>query len=745
MDPPSPELVRTLTDLGLATGRDLQRARARVRRLGRGLPVYDSLWIDALVRQGTLTLFQSRLLETKRSMELKVAPGIVLESPRHLDPCLSDYFARDARTRQQTLVLQFQASPHDGDACEARLEKSIQTLAPFRERLTAATLGYHREDNRFAVISPAVSGQSLGRLLVRRGRFSESVVRALLRELAGELASVEGSFVHGDLRLSNVLLGKHGQVSLLHWGILTSLVPTVTIHTRLPVDAYDGLAPERIDAAVEGRTSVTTVSDIYACGCLIWQLLTGRPPFTISDPLVKIAAHRQRQIPDVRTLAPDTSAPLAHLVRRMTSREPHRRPQSFQEVLSTLESPHRPARRRLKQFIHTFESAAPRAPSSPPAKRLPLGTSALVVTAGSLALAFLAWNRSLVGLPPLPTVDAAVSTPMVPVEPATSAGRIQEPPSSAIALALPLPDRDGIVRLESGGTYHGGTIKASGDVTLIGDPESPPMILVQDDPLVLQARRLTLQNIVLRVKAGDRESAAINVVAQELVLRRCHLHEESRGSASPLIEWSFANSADPHAGRLLLSETSLDVISAAITVRQPLSAALLEHVYKQGPGSLLDLSAGVRAGMKVPLILNNCTFRESGPLVRFREPALLSRSGRLSIQGEGSVCGLATGTALVEFIGPHAPRRWEPHVEIVADGLIVPPKLTPFGQRDESSQVLRPLESNDVTIDGLLTGTFRFQAATDADPPSVVIESLPFRLSSEIPGADRSRLLAPLR
>src|SRR5262249_54100044 len=93
-----------------------------------------------------------------------------------------------------------------------------------------------------------------------------------------------------------------------------------------------------------------------ALGCLLWQLLAGRPSFPGGDPLIKIAAHQTRSIDDVRHWAPDTPPALADGIRRMTAREASQRPEHLQEVLELWDGPGRTGRTRLARFRRRFES-----------------------------------------------------------------------------------------------------------------------------------------------------------------------------------------------------------------------------------------------------------------------------------------------------------------------------------------------------------------------------------------------------
>ena len=94
---------------------------------------------------------------------------------------------------------------------------------------------------------------------------------------------------------------------------------------------------------------------MYALGCVLWQLLAGRPPFPGGDPLVKLRAHQARAIDDVRKWAPDTPAALAEGIAWLTQRDPAQRPAHFGEVLERWGPPRRRGRRAVAGFLRRFE------------------------------------------------------------------------------------------------------------------------------------------------------------------------------------------------------------------------------------------------------------------------------------------------------------------------------------------------------------------------------------------------------
>ena len=94
-------LRESLVRLNLCSERDFRRCRRRVRRLARGIPAFDFVWIDALLHAGVLTPFQAKVLESSPPEVLRVGPCVLLGplGPRRV---FRDLFGPDTwRLRQR--------------------------------------------------------------------------------------------------------------------------------------------------------------------------------------------------------------------------------------------------------------------------------------------------------------------------------------------------------------------------------------------------------------------------------------------------------------------------------------------------------------------------------------------------------------------------------------------------------------------------------------------------------------------
>lgn len=163
----------------------------------------------------------------------------------------------------------------------------------------------------------AIDGTDLGSHCAAGDRVER--LRRVLPSLLDALAFLHAhGVVHCDLKPSNVLVARDGTVKLLDFGVLAELSSSTHDAAVAGTPAY--LAPERI----RGEPA-TPATDLYALGCTIFEVLTGRPPFVGTTSTV-LAAHASEPPPRVLDLAPDIPEDLDALCRALMAKEPSERP-----------------------------------------------------------------------------------------------------------------------------------------------------------------------------------------------------------------------------------------------------------------------------------------------------------------------------------------------------------------------------------------------------------------------------------
>jgi len=138
-----------------------------------------------------------------------------------------------------------------------------------------------------------VRGRTVGEELRRLGPLPAARAEHMVRQAAAGLAAahVEG-IVHRDIKPDNLLLTSDGFVKVADFGIVRFVDDATTTLTSAGhiVGTSQFLSPER----VLGQPA-KPASDVYALGCVLYQLLTGRPPFVSENPASPVA-HRSSAI-----------------------------------------------------------------------------------------------------------------------------------------------------------------------------------------------------------------------------------------------------------------------------------------------------------------------------------------------------------------------------------------------------------------------------------------------------------------
>ena len=236
-----------------------------------------------------------------------------------------------------------------GDQTAEELLPRLQALAAAADRLTTEhllpILRADRDGGRIWAAARWLEGRTAAAWMVHHGRFPPDAVLEIARAMtAGLLVLEEAGLCHGDVAAQSLLLTGRGGVALLQPGLRPILRPEEGYaHADLQPEAYDYLAPERIAAGA----SPDTAGDVYACGCLWWHLLCGRPPLAGGDSLAKLRAGHAATIVDVRRFARAAPGLLVETIAACVRREPAERPGSIAQLAEMLGRPARNTRQAL--------------------------------------------------------------------------------------------------------------------------------------------------------------------------------------------------------------------------------------------------------------------------------------------------------------------------------------------------------------------------------------------------------------
>ncbi|MCX4235633.1 protein kinase [Streptomyces sp. A15ISP2-DRY2] len=174
-------------------------------------------------------------------------------------------------------------------AASARFRLEAQTAARLSHPYVVAVFDFGAWDDRFYLVMELVEGRSLAQELTASGTLGADRVATIAAQAAAGLAAAhrEG-IVHRDIKPGNLLVDAQGTVKIGDFGIARFVDdPSSALTTAgqiVGTSLY--LAPER----ALGRPA-SAASDVYSLGCVLYQLLTGRPPFQGESATITLHQH----------------------------------------------------------------------------------------------------------------------------------------------------------------------------------------------------------------------------------------------------------------------------------------------------------------------------------------------------------------------------------------------------------------------------------------------------------------------
>ncbi|MFI1651928.1 Stk1 family PASTA domain-containing Ser/Thr kinase [Streptomyces avidinii] len=166
-----------------------------------------------------------------------------------------------------------------------------------------------------------VSGCTLRDVLRERGALQPRAALDILEPVLAALgAAHRAGFVHRDMKPENVLIGDDGRVKVADFGLVRS-VDSVTNTTGSVLGTVSYLAPEQIENGV-----ADTRVDVYACGVVLYEMLTGSKPHLGGTPAQVLYQHLHEDVPPPSAAVPGLPAGLDELVAHATARNPELRP-----------------------------------------------------------------------------------------------------------------------------------------------------------------------------------------------------------------------------------------------------------------------------------------------------------------------------------------------------------------------------------------------------------------------------------
>ena len=315
---------------------------------------------------------------------------------------MSRVFTATERALGRTVVVKVIAPGLAGGVSAERFGREIQLAASLQQANIVPLLSAGDAGGVPYYTMPFVPGESLRGRLASGSPLSVSECVGILRDVARALSYAHArGVVHRDIKPENVLLS-HGAAVVTDFGIAKAVSAARTesgdstltqAGTSIGTPAY--MAPEQ----VAGDPKVDHRADLYAWGCLAYELFSGAPPFVRDTPQRVLAAHLAEDPAPLAVRRADLPSSLANLVMRCLAKDPAQRPASADEILRDLDAVFTPG-----------AASAERPPSGGgrvARRNLIIGAAAATVIAATAFVAI--WNRGRSTGSPAVALDRSIA------------------------------------------------------------------------------------------------------------------------------------------------------------------------------------------------------------------------------------------------------------------------------------------------------------------------------------------------
>src|SRR5262252_5091742 len=258
------------------------------------------------------------------------------------------YRARDTRLERTVAVKVLPSHLSSSPEIRQRFEREAKTISQLSHPHICALYDVGREGETEYLVMEYLEGETLSDRLARGALPSEQTLR-FGQEIADALDKAHRQgIVHRDLKPGNVMLTKSG-VKLLDFGLAKAMAPPVQTSgvTSLPtvmgsanenltaegtiLGTFQYMAPEQLEGHdADART------DIFAFGCVLYEMATGRKAFTGGSQASLISSIMKEEPAPISVTAPTTPPALDRVVKRCLAKDPEDRWQNAADLKSEL-------------------------------------------------------------------------------------------------------------------------------------------------------------------------------------------------------------------------------------------------------------------------------------------------------------------------------------------------------------------------------------------------------------------------
>ncbi|KAF0824458.1 Serine/threonine protein kinase PrkC, regulator of stationary phase [Cytobacillus firmus] len=213
------------------------------------------------------------------------------------------------------------------------------------------------EDTIYYIVMEYVDGQTLKQYIQQNSPIRIDDALEILKQLTSAISHAhQNHIIHRDIKPHNILIDRHGNVKITDFGIAMALSATSITQTNSVLGSVHYLSPEQARGGMANRKS-----DIYSLGIVMFELLTGRLPFSGESAVSIALKHLQSETPSLKRWNPSIPQSVENIVLKATAKDPFHRYDSVEEMEEDIRTALEPERLHEKKFIVPIDDDATKA------------------------------------------------------------------------------------------------------------------------------------------------------------------------------------------------------------------------------------------------------------------------------------------------------------------------------------------------------------------------------------------------
>ncbi len=220
----------------------------------------------------------------------------------------------------------------DDDEFIGRFRREAQSVASLSHPNIVAIHDVGEDGGLYFIVMELVDGQTLRDRLKVEGRLPVDEALRVASQICEALSHAHARrIIHRDIKPQNILFTKQGDVKVADFGIARALGGVSTTSENVVVGSAPYISPEQAKSG-----TISTRSDLYSLGVVLFEMLTGKTPFTGESPVAMALQHVQTEAPSPRSLNPGIPPAVENIVKRALAKSPDDRFSSANEMLKAI-------------------------------------------------------------------------------------------------------------------------------------------------------------------------------------------------------------------------------------------------------------------------------------------------------------------------------------------------------------------------------------------------------------------------